>query len=822
MKLFLQILIIFISLIIISCSETSEDINRVITCTTIDDCPSTFDCIDGFCKPNGENDPTEECIDDTECPGGFYCNGLGECEQKICESKADCEIGKVCIGSRCIDGCETNSDCENNETCDTLSHLCVKAEDCRIEDNCEQGYDCDQLSGKCVAKLDCITSEDCATGYKCDNSQCITKVGCHSNEECANGEVCRADGYCDIDTGCDGDQYCINKNPEKPACSTNSGMCYECTSNEHCRNLDKPICNTMTHVCGTEEGPSEECQIDSDCGLNKKCNTATSPHECIDMMTTCSNDNDCQNGMHCNTSNGRCVMCLDNSQCTSPKVCNPNTNLCEEEGSSGGGEGNNICTDLGFLMCLLANGVCSDGLEGDCIISETDPCDGVSCPTNSTCNEGYCDCDTGYHLNADDECAENETCTGFSCPQNSHCELDNNEAGCYCNDGYNAVDTDNDGKKDTCLAEDLCEGVTCSNHGSCIESNGEATCNCDVGYHVNGLYCILDSQTCDLDQFSTPLNNTSSMAKSIDFGTYNDLTLSNSNCHYVEDWYKIQLYSSTEFKFTLTYADTDSNITVKLYKQGDTATPVASNTSTTNTRSISYNVAEESTYYIRVYIYYQAEQRAIPYSMTLSSRAIQSGNPGAECSSDNQCYGENATCANYTSNGYCSNTCASNGDTCMDTGVCMSNNCFKQCTIGSDASCSRNDLVCSDFSGTVGGICIKKCYSNDDCESNICKTNTGHCAYFMDCNPDNPLDDGCSSSEFCIIDDATGDDLCYPTGTKTLGDPCEYLSDCIKGLGCIGNEEDGYACQEYCIDSYDCGAYEVCSPILDKPYGYCN
>ncbi len=821
MKLFLQIMVILASLILISCNETSQETHRVITCTTIDDCSDGQDCIDGFCKKPGEVN-TEECISDGDCPNGYTCNDNSECVAKICESKADCDHGKICVNTRCVNGCESNSDCENNETCNTQTKQCEKGEDCRIEDNCGQGFECDQLSGRCVAKLSCSTQADCAEGYKCEGSQCIAKIRCYANEECSNGEVCRVDGYCDIDTGCDSDQYCLNKNPGKPACNTSSGMCYECVTNEHCSNLEKPICNTMTHTCGTEEGPSGECQADSDCGMNKRCNTNVSPHECIDMMTSCHSDNDCQSGMHCNTSNGRCVMCLNDSQCTAPKKCNTNTYICEEEGSGGGGGDNNgLCADLaGALTCVLMGGSCE--ADGNCNVS-SDPCDGVSCPANSTCNNGSCECNTGYHDNGS-TCVENETCSGVSCPVNSHCELNNYEAGCYCDSGYTATDTDNDGKKDTCVADNPCSGVTCSGHGSCVNNNGSASCNCDAGYHANGLYCIQDAQTCDLDQFSNPLNNSSSTAKTIDFGTYNNLTLSNSNCTYVEDWYKIQLYPNTEFKFTLTYTDTNSNITVKLYKQPDTTTAVAGNTSpSANTREIAYTVTEENTYFIRVYIYYQSEQRAIPYSMTVSSRAVQSGNPAVACSSDNQCYGESAICAeNYTSSGYCTAHCTTVGATCMDTGVCDGDNCFKRCTAGNDTSCGRSDLVCKDYNDGAGPVCVAKCYSNSDCSSNYCTAN-GHCElHYMNCNQNDPLDDGCAYGEFCTTNDNR--ELCFPHGNGIIGSTCQWTGDCVEGTQCIGSaDSDTGTCTEVCKSDSDCSGDDQCYQLsFTTVYGYCD
>ena len=809
MRLYLKFILILLLFAAYSCSNNSQDSQRLVACTTSDDCNSDLKCIDGFCQKEDYGNKNE-CNSDLECPKGFYCNQNNKCENIKCNSREDCDENMICLNGSCMEGCDNNSDCKSTQKCNLISHQCENLGDCtQNPEICTQGYYCDELSGKCLLNINCQTNNDCAPGYKCDSGACIEKIRCNNNDICPDGEVCRTDGYCDVDTGCDSDQYCINKNPAKPACSTISGICYECVTNEHCNDLSKPNCNQITHQCQAEEGPNGECQADSDCGMNQRCNTSVTPHECIDMMATCHSDADCQNGMHCKAANERCVMCTQDSHCTAPKTCNPNTNLCEENGSSGGGGSgggsgggeNGVCASaLGILSCLMMGGECQGE---DCIINEDDPCENVDCPENSTCNNGICECDYGYH-ESEGVCKENETCNNVTCPDNSHCVLENYEAHCYCNEGYTATDTDGDGKKDTCSPQNPCDGINCSGHGICTVNNGNPICNCDAGYHANGLYCVEDAPTCELDSLSTPLNNTSTTAKTINFGNYDNLTLSDSNCRYTEDWYKIQLNSDTIFKFVLTYRETSSNITVKLYKQSDTSNPIASNTATQYTREINYTVTQSGTYFIRVYIYYQSEQRPISYSMTLSETQSQNGNPADTCNEDSECFGDNSFCAkNYTSSGYCTANCTEAGTTCMDNGVCDGKYCFKKCTAdGEDQSCERDDLVCQDYHDGAGPVCVAKCFQNSDCSTNYCVN--GHCRlHYMNCNLNDPFNDGCQIGEFCTTD-SNNRELCYPNGTGEIGAPCEWTGDCREGLACIGNESNGYYCTELCKWSSDC------------------
>ena len=836
MKYFLSTFLILVSILVLSCSEVASDVQPVTSCVTIDDCPSDYICVDSFCKKDSE-DPDKLCMDNADCSEGFTCNDDGKCIQKTCEFKEDCGRGKLCRDSKCIPGCESNIDCNDNKVCNSSTNKCEEntEEDCRDGGECEAGYECNEMTGLCIVSSDCSGPEDCAVGYECDGSQCIAKIKCSSDDECSDGEVCRADEYCGLDTGCDSDIYCENRNPSKPACSLNSGLCYQCTTDEHCTSLSNPICDTMTHTCGNENSGGE-CQSDSDCGLNKKCNTATSPHECIDMVTRCSDDNDCQNGMHCKT-DGRCVMCLDNTHCIAPKECNANTNFCEEDGGSGGtGDGNQVCASdptWGPLTCLVMSGTCD--ANGDCIVPD-DPCASVTCPTHSTCSDGLCDCEAGYTM-TNDTCVEDATCTGVTCPSNAHCAIESNEAGCYCDENYTPTDTNNDGQKDTCVADDPCADVTCSGHGSCINSSGTLSCNCSAGYHSSGLNCIIDSQNCDVDQFSNPLNNTSTKAVTVELTTYNNLSLKDDNCNYVEDWYKVILSPSTEFKASLTFTHNDGDIDIKLFKQSDTTSYIASSTTSTDNELITYSVTEQGTYYIRVYILSSSNTRAPNYSMTLSTRGVQAGNPGAVCTGDNDCYGTNSSCVEtYTADGYCTSSCTNAGDTCMDTGVCnQAKNCFKTCTIGDDLSCGRDTLVCEDGGENVGGICIAKCTSNSDCNSNNCNINTGHCELnYMDCNLDDSYDDGCASGEFCTTYESR--ELCYPNGDGIIGAECEWEGDCGNGLGCIGNSTNGYTCIEYCKWSDDCATNgDVCYSFTltssnerqrryesNDIYGYCD
>lgn len=399
MRTILTLLTFSLAIFIVSCSDkTGENKAKVVPCVTVDECDNGLLCINGFC---GKEVHQSECISNDDCPKGFECNDLEKCVLKSCESKEDCGIGSICSNQTCVPGCETNQDCKDGKICNTNTNICEDDNkvDCRLDDTCEQGYECNQLSGDCKLNTTCNTDEDCGSGAKCDNHTCVPRIACvpeNNGAECADGEICRADGFCGADNGCDNDQYCITKDPTKPACNTNSGICYECITDEHC--TDGKKCDTTRYTCGDSQNLT--CVTDQDCGLNRKCQEDGT---CVSAFgRECSSDAECTqlDSGKCLTSADphRCVQCLQDNQCGDAQICNANTYLCEDQGSgtdciddsecnalagescvnhqcynpnaSGDSGAEGVCdTTFGLLLCLLLEGACDGdlGINGDCV-----------------------------------------------------------------------------------------------------------------------------------------------------------------------------------------------------------------------------------------------------------------------------------------------------------------------------------------------------------------------------------------------------------------------------------------------------------------------
>ena len=371
----------------------------------------------------------------------------------------------------------------------------------------------------------------------------------------------------------------------KPKKEEKSSICTtidDCNENFSCIN---GFCKVKNDV--------EKCFNNNDCPENYYCNSES---KC--ELKSCTSKADCKEEEIC--LNTKCIDgCNSNSDCQNDRICNNDTHKCEED-------------------CRTQD-KCEEGYECDQVSGE--------CKIRTICNNIEKTCAVGY------KCENSQCIPKIACTTNEECAM-----GEFCrNDGYCDIDTgcNNDQycinknpQKPACNSninrcEDPCNEILCSNHGDCKNNNNVLSCDCDEDYYVDGFYCIYDSHNCEVDQFSNPLNNTSDTAKIINFGSYDNLTLGNSNCGYVKDWYKIDLLANTQLNFNLTYSDTADiarNISIKLYNNTNFSTPIKSNTSPDDlTRSILYSVTEDNIYYIKVLIYYTTDQKNISYSMVVSS-----------------------------------------------------------------------------------------------------------------------------------------------------------------------------------------------------------
>lgn len=212
------------------------------------------------------------CLVDSDCKEGLYCENNNCVINKVCSTSVDCHIDQHCSTNNiCVKDCSYNT-CNENEICDINTKEC-KIIKCQTDFDCENGFYCN-LEGNCETKeYFCIETSECFNGYHCENSYCL--MNC-------NDSTCQEGFYCNDLTG-----FCENIINE---CSTDS----ECDPNFKCENNQCVIINV-------------ECEIDSDCSNRFVCVNNT----CIFFQEQCVYNSDCEE-------NSICIdwECVPISQCT--------------------------------------------------------------------------------------------------------------------------------------------------------------------------------------------------------------------------------------------------------------------------------------------------------------------------------------------------------------------------------------------------------------------------------------------------------------------------------------------------------------------------
>ena len=203
-----------------------------------------------------------------------------------------------------------------------------------------------------------------------------------------------------------------------------------------------------------------------------------------------------------------------------------------------------------------------------------------------------------------------------------------------------------------------------------------------------------------------------------------------------------------------------------------------------------------------------------------------SGGVGSACAADTDCTDTGAKCNTQVAGGYCSEQCTGgNGSTCLTSGVCYSETCFKKCA--SDTECTRDGFVCQ-----LGGICFTKCTADADCgdASLECEVATGHCKIKQG-TCDEVTNDGCAAGEACkTLQDQQGNPILmcasttqYPF-TEPEGAVCDQSKGCAATLTCIVTEAGATSgiCKKNCNDANPCDTGKTCKPLNGKTYGVCS
>jgi hypothetical protein len=429
------------------------------------------------------------CSSAKDCARGAICGSGSQCEEKVCESSADCGINNTCIPdeNRCTAiECTFAEDCDEaaGESCE--ERLCVKASSggCASREDCAATNQvCNLLTQKCVAPpTNCSSENDCVSPQSCDST---TRVCSGAATTCATDAQCSANQYCDTAKGacaigCRADGCEAGK-----VCDTTSRACIEatvCTASE-CEAQGGKACDSRTGQCVERSGSVTLCGACTP-GSTTECG-APGVDRCTPLgpdggrcVYSCQESTDCPNGFSCIqlTSspdkfcaplNGKCQGCLIDG-CPDNQVCNP-TGSCTEPKA--------LCEECAPGLCAAGTDCGQLGNSARCL----DLCDG-GCPAGSTCDtaSNLCKPDSGSCQTAacpGVTCSgatpylNEQTCTCVACLDSSQC------GGNQCNAGV-------------CSSCACPPGTECGANNACIPTGGGCT-NCPAGTSCDTL-----TQTC--------------------------------------------------------------------------------------------------------------------------------------------------------------------------------------------------------------------------------------------------------------------------------------------------------------------------------------
>ncbi len=147
--------------------------------------------------------------------------------------------------------------------------------------------------------------------------------------------------------------------------------------------------------------------------------------------------------------------------------------------------------------------------------------------------------------------------------------------------------------------------------------------------------------------------------------------------------------------------------------------------------------------------------------------------------------------------------------------------------------------VVTDPSAT-SGTCVRVCCANTDCGAgetcnplgdgtgNPLPNNIGTCHRPTACTP--VPNSGCTGTDQCVLTAADGTTDCAGSGALTEGTVCgQSAGACAAGMGCYGNDTDGYHCSRFCrlamgaTNNPDCtGTLTNCASGFGSTYGLCR
>jgi hypothetical protein len=448
-----------------SCSDITGN-----GCTT-PPCPGTNNPGDPANSPIPQNichPGTQQCTNGTygACTGEVtpqteICNGLDDdCDNIIDEDtgggscNATCGVGQIlCAGSPAAPTCCQPGSCAPGQhQCGTLycsaTSVTTDATCDGVDDDCDgkvdEDWQCGGANGSspnvpcscngngiCNGQNKCVNGAVVCEGTPIDPSSCCDCMGNPQNGSCSGGAMCASNCQCAYP--CSGGEFPC---PSGKKCDLSGGPPGLCV-NDPCFGV----------TCGTDPA-NGDAQVCADQNGTGKCVDACS-------VTTC------QNGLRCYGPTGECLP----NDCTSPfpdTQCAANQNCVVDPNTGVGTCVSNPCSGVtcpsdqyceqGNCIQSCASITCPSGQRCRLGMCETDPC-GKPCPFGQVCNDatGQCindpcqfrNCPRGQYCNPNDGMCEADPCVGTMCPSDPPNQV------CKGGTCYNATQFQPDGGAET-------------------------------------------------------------------------------------------------------------------------------------------------------------------------------------------------------------------------------------------------------------------------------------------------------------------------------------------------------------------------------------